>query len=137
MYLPSWGGLNALATRILEATTEEGTGSQSGTSNLKLTGARPAFEMEFRNRIREIRDLLFNTNQAWQLIDEYAGLVRGPTNAPTFLDADRCMWDYNPKMDSDVYSSATEMAGTGNFYQWPWEPVVSKDFNGCIQLMKK
>jgi Lamin Tail Domain/CotH kinase protein/Bacterial TSP3 repeat len=136
MYLSSWGGLNTLASHILQATAEVGTGSQIGTSNLKLTGARPAFELEFRNRIREIRDLLFNTNQAWQLIDEYALLLRGPTNAPTFLDADRCMWDYNPKMISSAYSSDLWQAGQGKFYQWPNEPTVSKDFNGCIQLMK-
>jgi hypothetical protein len=136
MYNPSWGGLNALATRILGATAVAGTGNQSGTYNLALTGARPVFEMEFRNRIREIRDLLFNTNQAWQLIDECVELVRGPTNGPTFLDADRAMWDYNPKVDSSTYSSALFKAGSGKFYQWPNQPALSKDFNGGIQLMK-
>jgi hypothetical protein len=136
MWLSDWGGLNNLASRILQATNEVGTGLQAGTSNLKLTGARPVFEMEFRNRVREVRDLLFNTNQAWQLIDEYAGLVRGSTNGPTFLDADRCMWDYNPKMTNSTYTQHTWQAGHGKFYQWPNEPTVSKDFNGCIQLMK-
>ena len=136
MYLSSWGGLNNLASRILQATTVSGTGNQAGTYNLALTGARPAFEMEFRNRVREIRDLLWNTNQAWQLIDEEAQLVRGPTNGPTFLDADRCMWDYNPKMNSWTYSSDVNNAGQGRFYQWPYEPSVTKDFNGCLQLMK-
>jgi hypothetical protein len=46
------------------------------------------------------------------------------------------MWDYNPKMTSDTYSSTLGKAGQGRFYQWPNEPSVSKDFNGCVQLMK-
>jgi len=97
---------------------------------------KPAMIVEYKNRLREIRDLLFNTDQTWQLIDEYAALLRGPTNTLTFLDADRCMWDYNPKMINSAYSSALNKAGQGRFYQWPNEPGVSKDFNGCIQLMK-
>jgi hypothetical protein len=137
MYLSEWGGLTALTPRILTgAYAVAGTGNQSGTHNLALSGQRPAFELEFRNRVREIRDLLFNTNQAWQLIDEHAWLVRGPTNGPTFLDADRAMWDWNPKMTSETYSSSSGKAGVGRFYQWPLEPTVSKDFDGCIQLMK-
>jgi len=137
MYNPSWGGLTALTPRILTgATAVAGTGNQSGTANLTLSGQRPAFELEFRNRVREIRDLLFNTNQAWQLIDEHAWLVRGPTNGPTFLDADRSMWDWNPKMADSAYSSSLGKAGQGEFYRWTQEPTVSKDFNGCIQLMK-
>jgi hypothetical protein len=98
--------------------------------------AKPALTIEYKSRVREIRDLLFNTDQAWQVIDEHASLLRGPTNAPTFLDADRCMWDYNPKMTNDAYSTALSKAGQGRFYQWPNEPTVSKDFNGCVQLMK-
>ena len=97
---------------------------------------RPAFNIEFKNRLREVRDLLLNTNQAWDLIDEYAWLLRGPTNGPTFLDADRCQWDYNPKMINPTYSATLSKAGQGRFYRWPNEPTVSKDFDGCIQLMK-
>lgn len=137
MWLPEWGGLTAITPRILTgATNVAGTGNQTGTHNLTLSGQRPAFELEFRNRVREIRDLLFNTNQAWQLIDEYAGLARGPTNGNTFLDADRAMWDWNPKMTNGTYTPHTWNAGQGEFYQWWNEPTVSKDFNGCIQLMK-
>lgn len=129
MWQPSWGGLNTLASRILDA------GSDG--ANLTLSGStRPAFRMAFRNRIRELRDLLLNAEQAGQLIDEQASLLRDPGASPSFLDADRSMWDYNPKMNSDLYSSATFKAGTGKFYQWPYEPDVSNDFEGCVQLMK-
>jgi len=97
---------------------------------------RATFNLEYKNRVREIRDLLFNSDQAHQLIDEHAALLRGPTNGPTILDADRCMWDYNPKMVNGTYSTALSKAGQGRFYQWPNEPTVSKNFDGCIQLMK-
>src|SRR5262249_48103893 len=63
-------------------------------------------------------------------------LLRGTNSGPTILDADRCMWDYNPKMTNGTYSSTLGKAGQGRFYQWPNEPSVSKDFNGCVQLMK-
>jgi hypothetical protein len=105
--------------------------------NFAYPGARPVLGTEFRNRAREFRDLLWNNDQAFKMIDEYAALVRGPTNAPTILDADRCMWDYNPKMSSSTYSdNPGSKAGTGRFYQWPNEPTVTKDFKGCLQLMK-
>ena len=99
-----------------------------------LNGSRPAIEIEYRNRIREIRDLLFNSDQAWKLIEEHARLLRGTNAGPTLLDADRSMWDYNPKMTSGTFSSSLNKAGTGRFYQWQ-EPV-SKDFAGAVQLLK-
>ncbi len=98
---------------------------------------RPAFNLEYRNRVREIRDLLFNLDQTGQLIDEYAGRLRGPTNTPSILDADRSQWDYNPRMIDPLYTeNPGSKAGQGRFYRWPNEPTVSKDFNGCLQLMK-
>ncbi len=97
---------------------------------------RAASILEYKNRLREVRELLFNPDQAGQLVEEYANLLRGPTNTATFLDADRCQWDYNPKMIDPAYSSALDRAQQGRFYQWPNTPTVSKDFNGCVQLMK-
>ncbi len=131
MYHPSWGGLNTLADRILDA--------DSNGTDLILPGTnRPAFRIAFRNRIREIRDLLLNQDQAGQLIDEQAALLRDPGSVPSILDADRAMWDYNPKMDSSTYfyPSYSDKARTGRFYQWPYEPSVTKDFEGCVKLMK-
>ncbi len=131
MYNPRWGGRNALADRIL--------GASAANDLLSLTGdARPEFRMEFRNRTREIRDLLFNADQGGQLIDEQANLLRDSVDpSPTILDADRAMWDYNPKMVDSNYVDriASDKAGIGKFYQWP-ESGVSHDFNGCVQLMK-
>jgi hypothetical protein len=97
---------------------------------------RPAFNLEYQNRIREVRDLLFNNDQAWQLIDEYAAVIHDSAGGLSMTDADRAMWDYNPKMNSSIYSSTLSKAGQGRFYQFPMEPGVPKDFTGTIQLMK-
>lgn len=105
-------------------------------NNFANPGTLPNVNIEFRNRVRELRDLLWNSDQAFKLIDEYAALLRGPTNGPTILDADRSMWDYNPKMASTDYSQNIGKAGQGRFYQWQNSPTVSKDFNGGIQLLK-
>ena len=92
---------------------------------------RPAFNLEFKNRVREIRDLLFNTDQAWQLIDEYAALIDDPAGGPAFVDADRAMWDFNPVLaDGRIVNSSK--AGQGRFYQI----VPAKDFPGMVQKMK-
>jgi hypothetical protein len=109
--------------------------------NFNNPGRLPNINIEYRNRVREIRDLLWNNDQAYALIDEYAALLRGATNVPTILDADRSMWDYNPKMISTVYSeNPASKAGQGRFYQWPNQAPnpagLAKTFDGGIQLMK-
>ena len=101
---------------------------------------RTAFNLEYRNRIREVRDLLYNQDEAWRLIDEYAGRLRGSTSASSVIDADRAQWDYNPNMTNSTYSSTLSKARQGRFYQWPEASQansgVTRDFNGCIRLMK-
>ena len=109
--------------------------------NFANPGRLPNINIEYRNRVREVRDLLWNNDQAYALIDEYAAILRGPTNAPTILDADRSMWDYNPKMISGTYSAnPANKAGHGRFYNWPNQvpnPAnLPKTFNGGLQLLK-
>ena len=111
-------------------------GGQGGEPFKTYVLPKAELNLEYRNRVREIRDLLFNTDQAWRLIDEHARLLRGDNVGLTFLDADRCQWDYNPKMISSTYSDSLSKAQQGYYYQWPNEPAVTKDFNGCVQLMK-
>src|SRR6185503_5762910 len=67
MYDSGCGGKDRIYQRVFDEANPPKTGIQ----------------LAYRNRIRELRDLLWNTNQAWRLIDEYAQLLRGPTNAPT------------------------------------------------------
>ena len=104
-------------------------------SSFSAAPAHPALVTEFRDRVREIRDLLFNADQAFELIDEMAARIRGSQAGPSIIDADRAQWDYNPIMTNSSIANLSK-AGQGRFYRWQKEPSVTKDFNGCIQLMK-
>lgn len=100
---------------------------------------RPAFNLEYRNRVRELRDLLFNTDQAFQLIDEYAHIVRGTNFAASILEADRSMWDFNPVMVNGNIVN-TGKAGQGRYYQFPQESSTNASlrgsFSATVQIMK-
>lgn len=93
--------------------------------------SRAAFSLEYRNRIRELRDLLYNSDQTNGLIDEFAAMIDDPEGGPSIVDLDRAMWDYNPVM---VNSSIVNLskAGHGRFYQ----QSTTKDFPGMVALMK-
>jgi hypothetical protein len=90
---------------------------------------RPEFAVEYRNRIREIRDLLYNPEQTGMIIDEFARHIYTP-GQPSWVDADRAMWDYNPILTSSYINPSK--AGHGRFYQ----QAVTDDFPGMMQLMK-
>ncbi len=104
-----------------------------------LVVAGGKFNLEFKNRAREVRDLLYNTDQAYKLIDEFAGIVRGTNTGPNILAADRAMWDYNPVM-ANANIVNTSKAGQGKFYQFPNEsarnPVRKGSFEAAVGLMK-
>jgi len=75
------------------------------------TMSRSQFQVEFQNRLREIRDLLFNPEQTGRLIDEYASVIWDPGGRPSIVEADRRKWDYHPAM------AMGGKAGQGLFYE--------------------
>jgi len=87
---------------------------------------RPAFKREYQNRIRELRDLLFNTDQTGRLIQECAALVSRP-DGKGIVAADRAKWDYHPRM----LGGNSEKAGQGRFYAIS----PTHDFAGMVRLM--
>ena len=87
---------------------------------------KPAFQIEYQNRLREIRDLLYNTNETGRLIDECAAIISDPRGGRSFIEADRAKWDYHPVM------AMGGKAGQGLFYR----AAAMKDFRGMAQLMK-
>ncbi len=95
-------------------------------------------DLEYQNRMREIRDLLYNPDQTWQLIDEYASFIYDP-NGESFVDADRAMWDYHWVMSGQAgrqgYRNRLDKnkSGQGEFYQ----KAPSKDFRGMLKIMKE
>ncbi len=89
--------------------------------------SRPALQLEYQNRLRELRDLLLNTNQVGRLIDEYAFLLtHGEPVENSIVAADRMRWDYHPVM------AKSGNAGQGQFYR----VSPTHDFAGMVQLMK-
>ncbi len=94
---------------------------------------------ELRNRDREILDLLFNAEQTGMVMDELASVIYQP-GQPSFVNADRAMWDYNPIMTSNRIT--TGKADNGRFYQSavddPSTPAVNESgsFAGMLQRMR-
>jgi hypothetical protein len=89
------------------------------------------FKTEYAQRLAEIRDLLFNPDQAGALLDEFAALISNPKGGPSMVDADRAKWDYHPIMSSKF--STRRKADPGLFYK----QAETRDFRGMVQLMKK
>ncbi len=87
-------------------------------------------QIEYQDRMRELLDLFYNNDQAYQMLDDLANIIDPPTGGPTFVGADRAMWDYNPIMTSGYVNSSK--AGQGRFYQ----KASTKDFRGMVQIMK-
>lgn len=90
----------------------------------------PAFRLDYQNRQREIRDLLFNSHETGRLIDECAAIISRKGH-PSIAEADRRKWDYHPVMVS--HSVIPQKAGHGLFYQ----AVRSRDFAGMVHQMKE
>jgi len=90
---------------------------------------RSAFSIEYKNRMREFRDLLYNPDQMNPLIDEYAAIIESV--GPSMVDADRSKWDYHPVL-ADGSLTNSNKAGHGRFY----ERAPTHDFFGMAQILK-
>lgn len=99
-------------------------------SNKNYANPRQPFYVEYQSALRHIMDLLFNSEQVGQLIDEYVAFVDRPHPGASMVDADRAMWDYNPILASSYVNPSK--AGQGRFY----EAAKTKDFRGMAQKMK-
>jgi hypothetical protein len=95
-----------------------------------FSNANANITIEYQSRLREFQDLLYNSDQGFQMIEDLANIIDPPGDGPTLVDADRAMWDYNPIMTSGYVNSSK--AGQGRFYQ----RAETKDFRGMVQLMK-
>ncbi|MCX6043705.1 MAG: lamin tail domain-containing protein [Chloroflexi bacterium] len=95
-----------------------------------LVAKNPAFKVAYANRVREIRDLLFNPSEINRMIDEHADLIDNPAYGLSLVAADRAMWDYNPIMLSRYVDQAK--TGVGHYY----ERSPNSTFRGMGALMK-
>ena len=90
----------------------------------------PEFDVAYQNNLREVRDLLFNVDQMYPLIDETAAIINTPADGLSMVDADRALWDFNPILVSPYSSDDRGM--NGKFYE------ISPDraFTGMVQMIK-
>lgn len=106
-----------------------------------------ALNLEFKNRARELQDLLLNNDQAWKLVDEYLSIITdGGATDPGFVEVDRRRWDYNPNNPEPPRG----LGAFGNYYKSPYpvpdmgqgppqpffRTLVSPDFAGMVAWVK-
>ena len=73
----------------------------SGVMNFQNALSQHAtFAIEYRNRARELRDLLFNEEQFGLLVRELAGMTNPIGEPLTMVDVDHAMWNYHPRTSS-------------------------------------
>ncbi len=77
--------------------------------------------IDFQNRVRDLSDLLLNNDQCLQLIDECAAVISDPDGGPSFVDAERALWDQHPRN-----------ANPGTYYR----SSPTGDFAGMVQRMR-
>lgn len=90
----------------------------------------PELVRDYRNRLREIRDLLYNPEQVSLLLNHYADLIDTPAGVPSMVEADRMMWDHNPIMTSSFIDITKVLPGA--YYRWS----PTGDFRGMIPIMQ-
>ncbi len=93
--------------------------------------SKPNLQIEYRNRVRELQDLLFTPEMVGKLADAYANLVNPPGTGPTLVQADAAMWNYNPIESSSSVNPSK--AGVGLFWQ---NGSPTKDFPGMVARLK-
>ena len=85
----------------------------------------PQLMIEFRNRAREILDLMGSNalpggGQIGQLVDEYADIVNPPDKPLTWADVDAFMWNRHPRTRGSLGSTSGQSNHLGNFYASPY-----------------
>ncbi|WP_367870633.1 CotH kinase family protein [Luteolibacter sp. Populi] len=86
----------------------------------------PALALEYRNRAREILDLLASDatpggGQFGQLIDQFAQVVNPTGQTATWADADAAMWNVHPRTQGQDSNASGQTNHKGNFYRTSYE----------------
>lgn len=93
---------------------------------------RPELALEFRNRAREILDLVASDasptgGQIGQLIEEFARIVHPAGQTQTWANADAAMWNMHPRTQGTVGTRSGQTSHKGNFF---WSPFGDSRFGG-------
>ncbi len=110
-------------------------------SRAGIFNRNPDIDLERKNRLRAIVDLLFNSEQTGQLIDDYAAIINDPAGALSIVDADRAMWDYHWVMADAACAGyrtncGSDKAGQGRYYQEAVDRHYERSFEGMVKVMK-
>lgn len=117
-------------------------GNPPGTIRQRNSLRIPALSIEFKNRCREILDLMLSDSnpdggQIGQLVDEFSQIVNPIGETLTWADLDRHMWNYHPRTRT---SGSPQTNHKGNFHTTPYadsrigggwtRTLISSDFEG-------
>lgn len=107
----------------------------------------PQLMIEFRNRSREILDLVGEDGsstggQIGQLVDEYTQMINPRGQALTWADLDAFMWNYHPRSRGSAGNASGQSSHKGNFYASPYRDsriggsytrtLTSRDHEGLV-----
>lgn len=92
---------------------------------------KPQFNLQYQNRMRELRDLLLNEEQIYMMLDEHANVIDSPQGGNTMASADRFMWDFNPIYETRYVDPARTAAG---FY---YTSTAERTFRAMVEQMKQ
>ncbi len=84
----------------------------------------PDISIAYKNRARELMDLLFNADQAGQVVEELAAIISAEELSRSFIEAERAMWDYHPRINRK-----------GQWYENN-EFLVTKNWQGMVNYYK-
>ena len=92
----------------------------------------PALALGFRNRGREILDLMASDTsptggQIGQLIREFAGIIHPDGATVTWANADAAMWNLHPRTRGSVGTRSGQTNHRGNFF---WTPFADSRMGG-------
>ena len=107
----------------------------------------PQLMIEFRNRSREILDLVGEDGsstggQIGQLVDEYTQMINPRGQTLTWADLDAYLWNYHPRTRGSAGNASGQSNHKGNFYASPYRDsriggsytryLTSKDHEGLV-----
>lgn len=106
-------------------TTISGTAYPGVIDAHKVLLTQPALALQYRNRAREILDLLAsdarpNGGQFGQLVQEFARLVHPAGQTQTWANADAAMWNMHPRTQGSLGSHSGQTSHKGNFFYSPF-----------------
>jgi hypothetical protein len=123
----------------------------SGTIQQKACLNIPVLAIEYRNRARELLDLVCSDaspagGQIAQLIDEYAQLVNPTGQVLTWSDLDQYMWNYHPRTKGTAGNASGQGNHKGNWFATPFtdariggnyvRTLVSSDHEGSMTYLR-